>query len=187
MEQSAQFGIIRSEGNSSGELRRRKAAERTLSNTMGGGKAGGFQIESVAAARAEGFASRGHAVKAGVTDLADAKVEHRSTAEAAIRRKEEVDKVGRSRLRAISEDAHCGAPASCSAPRRLWGSELYVPQAAAEDGPHPWHKQKKLQLCRWLKYSPAAKIGQLPADENPAGYTGWYTHEFGRGMVRCRL
>jgi hypothetical protein len=38
---------------------------------------------------------------------------------------------------------------------------LYVPQAAAEDGPHPWHKQKKLQLCRWLKYSAATEIGQL--------------------------
>jgi hypothetical protein len=51
-------------------------------------------------------------------------------------------------LRAASEDARHSAPTRRSASRRLWHSELYVPQAAAEDGPHPWHKQKKLQLCR---------------------------------------
>src|SRR6202044_3946062 len=71
--------------------------------------------------------------------------------------------------------------ASGPAPRRVGIAELYVPQAAAEDGPHPWHKQKKLQLCRWLKYSPAAEIGQLALYENPHGYTGWYTHQFEGG------
>ena len=164
VEEFAQLGIVGGKGYGAGEVRRSKAAEGAFSNAEGGSKARGFQIESIAAAGAEAFSLRSHTVKTRMADLAGAKIEHRSAAEAAVGGKEEVDEIGRGRSRATSEDARYSTPTRRPTTRRgCWNQvpELYVPQAAAEDGPHPWHKQKKLQLCRWVECSSAAGIGQL--------------------------
>jgi len=93
VQQLAQLGVIRCKRNGARKFRRREAAEGTLYNTLRGGKAGGFQIERIATARALVFCLWGNAVKTRVANLAGAKVNLRSAAQAAIRRKEEVDKV----------------------------------------------------------------------------------------------
>ncbi len=69
---------------------------------------------------------------------------------------------------ATSEDARHRTPTvrALVLAGRTTVSELDILHAfAAEDGPHPRHQQKKLQLCRWLEYKARAGLAAIRADE----------------------
>jgi len=93
VQQLAQLRVVRRERNSARKFRRHKPAGRAFRNALRRSKAGGFHIQRIPTTRALVFGSWDYAVKARVADLAGAKVNLRSATQAAIRRKEKVDKV----------------------------------------------------------------------------------------------
>lgn len=174
MQQFAELGVIRRGADGLGKSRRSKTAAGALGHAKGSGKARGFRRKEVTATGTEIFrlrmAGRIEPAQAGMTDSHGSEIRKRSAAKAAIRRKENRDKVRscptgnpQPRLR-TSENARHRTPSgrACVLARWALSAELDIPHACdAEDGPHSRHREKKHQQCRWLQFTSTAFFRQL--------------------------